>query len=450
MSRNYPNWIRAYLAHTAHLEAPDVFHIWTAIGTVAGALSGKCFIDMGHFVWKPNFFIVFVAPPGIISKSTTANVGMGLLRSVEGVHFGPESVTWQALTDAFRDAETLVPEIAKKVSPLNIVASELGTFLDPKNRELIDVLNDMWDGRNVPWQRRTKGEGASEVQNPWLNFVGCTTPAWIQENFPQYAIGGGFTSRTVFVYGDTKRRLIAYPKEEMALQDYQLVRERLRLISDLKSISKITGEFFLTPDAIRWGKEWYEQHWTISSNAGLDRELHGGYVARKQTHLHKIAMVLSAAERSDKLITADDLDCAKDLLTSLEPGFSRVFSAIADNREVHYLATLIRLVASHPSGITKRDVWRKLSAVMTLEQFEACLDGAIKGDFIYEYAGSANSPSGPILKPHRVELFDGKVAGTPSRLVNPAPSSSSALSSASSSAGSSPASDEAAAQAHPD
>lgn len=438
MSRNYPNWIRAYLAHTAHLEAPDVFHIWTAIGTIAGALSGKCFLDMGHFVWKPNFFIVFVAPPGIISKSTTANVGMGMLRAVEGVHFGPESVTWQALTDAFRDAETLVPEIAKKVSALNIVASELGTFLDPKNREMIDVLNDMWDGRNVPWQRRTKGEGASEVQNPWLNFVGCTTPAWIQENFPQYAIGGGFTSRTVFVYGDTKRRLIAYPREEMALQDYQLVRERLRLISDLKSISKIVGEFSLTPSAIEWGKAWYEQHWTLSSSSGLDRELHGGYIARKQTHLHKLAMVLSAAERADKLITADDLDTAKDLLTSLEPGFNRVFSAIADNREVHYFTQLVRLVATHPQGILKRDAWRKLAAVMTLEQFEACLDGAFKAELIYEFAGSLNSETGVILKPHTAALSVDTTTGTPSRLAGLAPVDSSTASSVSNSAESSP------------
>ncbi len=450
MSRNFPNWIQAYLLHTSHLEAPDFFHVWTAIGTIAGALSGKCFLDMGHFVWKPNFFIVFVAPPGIISKSTTANVGMGMLRSVEGVHFGPESVTWQALTDAFRDAETLVPEIAKKVSALNIVASELGTFLDPKNREMIDVLNDMWDGRNVPWQRRTKGEGASEIQNPWLNFVGCTTPAWIQENFPQYAIGAGFTSRTVFVYGEHKRRLIAYPKEEMALQDYQLVRERLRLISDLKSISKICGEFFLTPDAIAWGKAWYEQHWTISSNAGLDRELHGGYIARKQTHLHKLAMVLSAAERSDKLIRADDLEVAKDLLTSLEPGFSRVFSAIADNREVHYLSQLIRLVASHPAGIPKREVWRKLAAVMTLEQFEASLDGAIKGDFIYEHGGAANSSMGPILRPHRADQVACTTAEMPSRLAIPVHASSEVSSAGEGSVGSSPASDEAAAPVHPD
>jgi hypothetical protein len=411
--RNFPNWIKGYFEHTSHLEAPDMFHIWTAIGTVAGALSGKCFIDMGHFQWKPNFFIVFVAPPGIISKSTTANVGMGMLRGVEGVHFGPESVTWQALTDAFRDAETLVPEIARKVSPLNIVASELGTFLDPKNREMIDVLNDLWDGRNVPWSRRTKGEGASEIQNPWLNFVGCTTPSWIQENFPQYAIGGGFTSRTVFVWGDTKRRLIAYPREEMAKVDYQMVKEKIRLTNDLKQIARITGEFHLTKEALDWGTDWYEQHWTITTDTGIDRELHGGYVARKQTHIHKIAMVLSAAERDDKLIHAHDLETAKDLLTSLEPGFQKVFSAISDNREVHYFTTLVRMCMSFPDGIPKREVWRKLSAVMTLEQFEVALKGAVTADLLMEYGSDTNR----IVRPHAAALAQRRALEMPSHLA---------------------------------
>lgn len=424
MSRNYPNWIQGYLAHTEHLEAPQIFHVWTAIGTIAGALGGKCFIDMGHFTWKPNFFIVFVAPPGIVSKSTTANVGMGLLRNVEGVHFGPESTTWQALTDAFRDAEVIVPEIGKKVSALTIVASELGTFLDPKNREMIDVLNDLWDGRNVPWQRRTKGEGTSEIQNPWMNFVGCTTPAWIQENFPQYAIGGGFTSRTVFVWGDAKRRLIAYPKKLMALEEYQYGRERMRLISDLKTISKICGEFHLTKEAEAYGEEWYREHWAFAKDAGLDKELHGPYIARKQTHIHKIAMVLSACERSDKIITADDLETAKELLTSLEPGFAKVFSAISDNREVHYFTTLVKTVMNFTGGIPKKEAWRKMSSVMTFEQFETCVDGALKAEFIEELRRGDTI----FLLPHKAELARHKGVEKPFHLEFPAPAANAASS----------------------
>jgi hypothetical protein len=434
MSRNHSNWIRGYLNHTTHLEAPDLFHIWTAIATIAGALGGKCFFDMGHFKWKPSFFVVFVAPPGIATKSTTANVGMNLLRGVEGISFGPESCSWQAMLDAFVDAEKIIPEIGRKDSSINIVASELGTLLDPKNREFMDVLNDLWDGKDVPLKRRTRAEGEREIQSACLNFIGCTTPSWIQENFPQYAISGGFTSRTVFVWGDSKRQFVALPKKQMLATGYQYQREHMRLIGDLKQVAKISGEFRLTPEAETHAEEWYIDHWTLSKEAGLDRELYGGYISRKQAHIMKVAMVMSAAERSDKIITIEDLEVAKELVTALEPGFSKVFSAISDNREVHYFTMLVHIVQQHPQGIKKREVWRRLSAVMTLDQFEASLEGALAADYMIQYAGSGEVT----LRPHRASAAESKVVEMPSRLVGPLREDSSTSSSDASTAESAP------------
>ena len=106
--RIFPNWIQAYMAHSAHSESPDTFHFWTAVSTIAGALRRRVWIDNKYFQWTPNFYIVFVAPPGIAAKTTTINIGMNLLRRVPGVHFGPNSVTWQALIEAFaRSTESI-------------------------------------------------------------------------------------------------------------------------------------------------------------------------------------------------------------------------------------------------------------------------------------------------------------------------------------------------------
>jgi hypothetical protein len=46
--------------------------------TLAGALRRRVWLDQAYFRWHPNFYIVLVAPPGIVSKSTTAGVGMSL------------------------------------------------------------------------------------------------------------------------------------------------------------------------------------------------------------------------------------------------------------------------------------------------------------------------------------------------------------------------------------
>lgn len=69
---------------------------------IAGALRRKVWIDQAYFKWYSNFYIIpLVAPPGIVSKSTTAGIGMSILREVPGVNFGPDVVTWPAFVEAF-------------------------------------------------------------------------------------------------------------------------------------------------------------------------------------------------------------------------------------------------------------------------------------------------------------------------------------------------------------
>ena len=366
------------------MEAPDLFHMWTAIGTVAGALRGKVWIDMGYFKWKPNFFIILVAPPGIVSKSTTLGVGMSLLRELESIHFGPDSVTWQALTESFIEAQENVKDVGP-MSALTIAASELGTFLDPRNREMIDVLCDLWDGRNVPWKRRTKAEGLSEIRNPWLNFLGCTTPGWLEENFPEYAIKGGFTSRTIFIYADAKRDLIAYPNLRLDEFKQEFAVLRRHLINDLKKIALVTGQYYLTPQAYEWGQKWYANHWDKEANEQLDKETYGGYLARKQTHIHKVAMVLAASLSDEMVIHEGYLEQADFLVTQLEDQMINVFRHISDNRDAMLSMQMFDMIRKAPgTTLTKVDLWKAMIYRCSYEEYERCAKGLISAQLIYE------------------------------------------------------------------
>jgi hypothetical protein len=73
-----------------------------------------------------------------------------------------------------------------------------------------------------------------------------------------------------------------------------------KLIEDLSQISIMTGEYKLSPAAFEWGRKWYAHHHS-SKHIHLDDDRFGGYLARKQTHIHKLAMILAAAE-SDRLV----------------------------------------------------------------------------------------------------------------------------------------------------
>jgi hypothetical protein len=57
-------------------------------------------------------------------------------------------------------------------------------------------------------------------------------------------------------------------------------------------------------------RQWYKQHYAATHHRDLDKDRFGGYLARKQTHIHKLAMILAAAESDTLVLTAEHLAIA--------------------------------------------------------------------------------------------------------------------------------------------
>jgi hypothetical protein len=372
--RNFPDWIEAYKKYSSNSEAPDKFHFWTAVSAIAGALRRQVYFPMGHFNWYPNFYIIFVAPPGIVSKSSTAAIGMSLLKQVKGIKFGADSTTWQALATNFSESRTTYMFDGKLqvMCAMTLVSSELGTLLKPQDGEMMDVFVDLWDGRDGTWTKATKTQGKDEVVNPWINVIGCTTPAWIGQNMNEYIVGGGFTSRTVFVYADQKRRLVAYPGDDMAF-NHDLIKQQL--IDDLSQISKLCGAYSLTPEAKAWGEQWYSDHYT-KTPTHLKNDRVGGYVARKQTHIHKLAMVLAASKGNSLLIDLDTIKMAEAMVTQTETDMPKVFSEIGKADAARDIGTIISHVRA-VGGISKLKLTAHFMQSMGSKEFASALEGAI-------------------------------------------------------------------------
>ena len=373
MARLLKNWLDAYMEFTQHSEAPDRFHKWTGIATIAGALRRRVYIEMGYFRWRPNFFIFFVAPAGIVSKSTTVNIGMSLLREVEGINFGPEALTWQSLVKELADSkeEYLVGEEEGEpqyitMSAITVAASELGTFLDPDDRQLISALISLWDGKeDGAWEKWTKKDGKEKIVNPWFHLIGCTTPTWIARNCNQDFVIGGFASRSIFLYADKKRKLVPYPSREMP-SNFELQREVL--ITDLREIAELKGVYELTEDTYKWGEKWYERHY-YEEPEHLRDEKFRGYLARKQTHIHKVAMVLAASCRDEMVITAEDLKLADKEVTAVEEYMPKVFGEIGQDEKQQLAIDIFNFIFPHGS-MTKLEVYRHFLRVMPYDDFE--------------------------------------------------------------------------------
>lgn len=376
------NWLSGYAKYTRHSESPDLFHFWTGVFTIAGALRRQVWIDQRYFQWTPNFYIVLVGPPGIAAKSTSLRLGTSLLQQIPGIVFGPKSMTWQGLTDALQQASAMVPygDEYREMSCVTCSVNELGTFLRPDDMEMTDVLVDLWDGQLEKWQRRTKGlEGRVEIVNPWINVMGCTTPAWLQKNFTEDMIGGGLTSRVVFVYGDQKRRFIAYPSEEFESAEFN--EESQALVHDLQLISEMKGEYELTKEAKSWGVKWYKRHWSDDRPDHMVSDRYGGYIARKQTHIHKLAIVLAAAARDELFITEVDLDLADKMTTGLEASMSKVFESIGMGEISRYVTEILAYVRAY-GEISDQVLWRHMLPIMGPKEYGEATGAAVKAGYI--------------------------------------------------------------------
>lgn len=379
-SRKLENWIRSYIQFTASSEAPDKFHFWTAVSTIAGALRRRVWIDMGHFQWVPNFYIILVAPPGVVSKSTTLSIGMNMLKELEGIKFGPDVVTWQALVQSLSQANELVlmpDQTYFPMSCITIASSEFGNFLNPNDKEFIDVLVSLWDGQLGVWEKATKTQGNDRIENPWINIAACTTPGWIAGNFPEYLIGGGFTSRCIFVYAQHKRRLVAYPSLELP-PEFQAMRKEL--LHDLEAISLLRGPFIMAPAAYEWGTKWYEDHWA-SKPAHLNNEKFSGYLARKQTHIHKLAMVLSAASKDDLIILPSELKAASELVTALEKDMPQVFELIGVQGAAKHSTTILSFMRSYRE-LKMGELFKLCFNTMSWDEFQKALVANIQSGYL--------------------------------------------------------------------
>ncbi len=380
MTRNYKDWLNGFMDYASYLEAPPHMHFWAGVSAIAGALRRKVWIDQAYFRWYPNFYICFVAPPGIVSKTTTVSVAMQLLRKVPGITFGPDIVTWQSLVSSFAEATSGFEHNGEvhTMSAMTLESGEFGNLVNPLDKEMIDLLVTLWDGKQGSLRKATKHSGCDEVVNPWINLIACTTPSWIAGNFPEYMIGGGFTSRTIFVYADAKSKLIAYPGRCVPPD---LGEKEAKLVADLEIISKLTGEYKLSDSAIEWGETWYSTHYSQRSIT-IDMERFGGYIARKQTHIHKLAMVLAASESDSLIITDEHLKVASTMITDLEPDMQFVFSKIGRSEISLYIERLVTFV--HDSGGAQyNEAYRHVHAFFpSMREFEDALSGCVRAGYV--------------------------------------------------------------------
>lgn len=354
--------------YTENTEVPSIFSLWVGISTISATLGRDCFIDLGHFTVYPNTYIVLIAGSARCRKSTSIGVGVNFMKHVEPqIKTLSQKMTPEALISSLSgynegEGETSLVQTAEGI----FVVDELATLLDRNafNSGMVPLLTKLYDSEDFTYE--TKSRGTEEINNPCLSLLGGSTLHWIKEAIPLAAIGGGFTSRIVFVYKDTFENLVPFPslsKENKKLAD--------DIINDLNEARTMRGEFKLSDKAVKLFEEEYKEFMTNSSL--FEDENLAGYAGRRHVTLLKVAMCISASMSNKLLIEYDDVRIARDALRMVEEEMPRVLKSIQSefvgDASEEVLALIVRRGWIYRSQLVK-----KMAYKLTAQQLNVILD----------------------------------------------------------------------------
>ncbi len=336
--RELTDWLDSYLAYTNNSEPPDSYRLWCGISVIASVLQRKCKLPWGSLTFYPNMYVVLVGPAGKARKGTAMSPAQKFLDDLD-IKMAAESMTRESLIQALAEtSESMQTHDGKIVfhSSLTIFSPELVVFLGHNNHQLLMDLTDWYDCRSR-WTYRTKNMGTDEITGVFVNLLGATTPELIRSSLPLDAIGGGLTSRIVFVYEERKGKIVAAPMlsaEERELQ--------VKLRRDLERIYNMRGEFRVTQGFFDKWVSWYTAQ---EDNPPFNDPRFAGYIERRPNHVMKLSMILNASRTDKMVVDTCDIERAIKILTFTERKMTRTFSGVGKSENADVITRVMSEVA---------------------------------------------------------------------------------------------------------
>lgn len=382
MARELDNWLDSYLKYTDNTESPISYHTWCGLSVIAGALQRRVYLQWGLAeTIYPNLYVVLIGPSGRTRKGTAIGIAKSMLKATAGVTVVPESSSGRqamilAMKRASKNFEDPIDGKIKFHCSVTAFSEELSVFLGQGDIAYLSNLTDWYDSKD-DWEYETVGRGKDSLQGLCLNLCGGTAPDWIQSMIPQEALGGGFTSRVIFVVEEKKRKIV--PEYVVDAETRELGE---KLERDLERIANLSGEMTFDEDGKEAYVNWYiDQDTKLSAGqAAIPDTRFAGYCERRATHLRKLMLVCSASRGDDLKLTKADFLKAKGLMEAVEVNMGRTFGGLGKARtsaETDTVMDFIRSIGTTTRKALLQKFYRDIDP-MTLSTVETTLEQAGK------------------------------------------------------------------------
>jgi hypothetical protein len=373
-----------YFTYAEKTEPPMIFHRWSLL-TCLGAYLGRQYrLPFGDFNIYPNQYIMLIGDPGT-RKSTAIKLAKKIISSAGYDKFSAERTSKEKFLldlEGVEDDEGAVADsnaamrnlfgddfVGGDPREVFITADEFNEFVGSSNLEFLSLLGSLWDWDNpdAPFKQRLKTSRSVNIYQPTINILAGNTHAGFSEAFPPQAIGQGFLSRLILVYGENSGKKIAFPErpsEELRTSMVDVFREiRLRVTGDAKISDKARGML----------------QTIYHSFEGLEDARFKHYSTRRYTHLLKLCLLCSAANLRTEIM-AEDVLFANTLLTFTEHKMPNAMGEFGKARNADVAARIISILSETRTPLDIPALWRQVQSDLDKpEDLNKLLQGLLQG-----------------------------------------------------------------------
>jgi hypothetical protein len=402
--RQLNDWITSYLEYTENSESPVSFHLWGGVSAIAAALQRKVYLKWGHSTIYPNQYIVLVGPSGQSRKGEAISIPRSLVESLKIPLLGEDNTQESIIVEMKNAVTSFVDKGNKRLTfqcAISCFVEELSVFTGQQNSTFLAYLTNWYDSRDT-WKRTTKHQGTDEITGLCFNLLSATAPDWIPHIFPRETIGGGFTSRCIFVVEPGKSKIIADPNSCAPSPDLKRA-----LLHDLEVIHTLSGEYRFSEKAKRLYMDWYiaEEEKIRDGKPSIADNMFSGYMSRRAMHLFKLSMAMTASHTNERTIAEKDFNRALAMLLKAERNMPKVFAGIGRARYVEETEMILQFLAARGHS-TKSEILSRfykqvdefsLEAIMKVLNSMKAVKVVIQPgvDTKYVYTWSQEEPEGP-------------------------------------------------------
>lgn len=373
------NFLDSYLKFTEGseegTEAPRIFRKWVGISLVSSCLMRKTWTSWETDIY-PNLYIVLIGASAS-RKGTAMFPGRKLLYEM-GIKTSAESITREALIEVLSEVLLQYKDPRFPDDPLcthnslTIYSTELSVFLDDRDSRLMKDLTQWFDCED-PWRYITIGRGVSEIQKVYVTLIGATTPELIQINLPQDAIGGGLTSRIIFIFSRPPKRPVAFP-----VNPFDNIQEMEEIKSQMARILSMEGPFEVSEDWKSLYGPWYEK--SFDEDLFKYTKQLEAYKGRRSLHLRKISMIVSASRSNEMILQAEDFEKALDLLEEAERYMASTFAGYGRLDYAKFIPQVMALIVSRKE-LYFSEIMASFASDLNRKELEDIIGSLVEQDF---------------------------------------------------------------------